>query len=479
MRLFLINWAIECPELVEVALELQNRGHEILYWVRSDDYVKVDRNLFPRTIFHELNDANAGIPPFQLKTNNFEPLGEKIIRQLSDRELVFLSLMDKNYISWSTHQKKQFYYDLLKYWCGAINLFKPEAIIFNTLPHNPYTFAVYVLAKLFKIKTIFFDEILPSDRVLLYNHIGEESPRLKTEIEKTSNDFSFDDLNQDIKKHYLFLSGERDIYCQTNAAEDSVLLKRASYWGEARYKMGIISTVIKRGRLIYYIGELLKKSKDNLRKEYQKLQVDFDSSFNYVYFPLQFQPEASSCPCGSVFNNQLLALEILSAAIPRSWIIYVKEHPGSWPLSGAGFYGYRFKGYYGRIAKFKNVKIVPVAIKSWQMIKYAKAIATLTGTAGWEALLREKPILVFGWPFYKSGFGVFKVNDVISCRYAIEKISAGYKVKRQEIVNFLVALDRASFHGCLTANRRKFLKITAEENKRNFLEAILRELKYN
>lgn len=475
MRIFLINWALEFPELIEVAQEFQRRGHQILYWVRFDNYVKVDRNLFPKTIFHEVNDALAGKSSSQLKINSFEPLGEEIIRQLAGAEVVFLSLMDKNFASWSTHQKKQFYYDLLKYWRGVINLYSPEAIIFNDYPHNPYTYVIYILAKLFKIKTIFFSQTWVSDRILVCHSYEEENPRLKEAMRKTRKEFSFNDLSQDLKEHYLSLACGHDAPYQSRRVE-SFLSGRAFSWEKAKFKMEIVCKIIKRGQLFSYIGKLFKKSRDNLRKEYQKLSVDFDPSLNYIYFPLQFQPERTSCPQAGVFSNQLLALEILSAVTPPGWVIYVKEHPLLWSLGGVGFFGHRFKGYYEQISKLRNVKIVSATIKSWQLIKHAKAVATLTGTAGWEALLREKSVLVFGHPFYINAPGVFKISDLISCRRSLNDISAGYRVDRQEIIAFLAAFDQATFHGYQTADGRNFSKITAEENKQNFLKILLEEL---
>ncbi|MAF43260.1 MAG: hypothetical protein CMI54_03695 [Parcubacteria group bacterium] len=476
MRIFLIDWALEYPELVGVAEELQKAGHEILYWVRISDfsnYIKANKGLFPKTVFHELTEeADAAKPPAKVQTDSFEPVGEDIIHQLLEDEGVVLSLMERSYCRWSIHQKKQFYYDLLKYWRGVINLYKPEVIIFDTYPHSTYAYVIYILARLFKIKTIFFGQTwIVNDLILLYHSYKEEAPRLEKELNERKN-ILFDDLSPDLKKHYLSFNNNQD-FSGLNEKMKRMLLE-----GRIKRKIKVLHRVIKRGQLISYFSELVRKSRDNLRKDYEKLQIDFDPSVNYVYFPLHLQPEASSCPLGGVFNNQLLALEILSAALPQNWVIYVKEHPHFWLNFGLGFDGYRFKGYYIRIAELKNVKIIPVALKSWEVIKQAKAVATLTGTAGWEALLRGKPVLTFGWPFYQNAPGVFKVSDLPSCALAMEKIAQGFKPEQQEVINFLAALDRASFQGYQSFVGKGVSKITPEENKRNFLKAILEELRW-
>ncbi len=55
------------------------------------------------------------------------------------------------------------------------------------------------------------------------------------------------------------------------------------------------------------------------------MQVNFNQK--YIFFPLHYQPEKNTSPLGGVFENQLLAVKILSEAVPENWIIYVKEHP--------------------------------------------------------------------------------------------------------------------------------------------------------
>ena len=48
---------------------------------------------------------------------------------------------------------------------------------------------------------------------------------------------------------------------------------------------------------------------------------------NFLLFALHFQPERSTMPEGGIFNDQILALKLLSQNIPDNFIIYVKEHP--------------------------------------------------------------------------------------------------------------------------------------------------------
>ena len=54
---------------------------------------------------------------------------------------------------------------------------------------------------------------------------------------------------------------------------------------------------------------------------------------------------------------------------------------------------------------------MPMNIDSFPLIANSKAVATVTGTVGWEAMVRRKPVLVFGLSWYEKYAGVLKIVD--------------------------------------------------------------------
>ena len=49
----------------------------------------------------------------------------------------------------------------------------------------------------------------------------------------------------------------------------------------------------------------------------------------------------------------------------------------------------------------KCVRFMPRGFNSFRLQEHAEAIATVAGTAGFEALFREKPVIMFGHWFYQ------------------------------------------------------------------------------
>ena len=135
--------------------------------------------------------------------------------------------------------------------------------------------------------------------------------------------------------------------------------------------------------------------------------VEFEK-LKYVYFPLHLQPELTTDPLGGFFGDQALAIEQLRTKLPSDVAIIVKENPKQ-------SFEWRSKDFFKRIQRLNNVFFVDSNINTYSLLRHAQAVATVTGTAGWEAVIAGKPAIVFGAAWYKKLPGVFNFNDEGFC----------------------------------------------------------------
>ena len=476
MRIFLIGWEDSVGGLSDVARGLQERSHEIIYWVTGREEIKRIKTDFPNTIFHNIDDALANIPAQDINSSEFFPVGEDLIKKFSEAELTVLTMMNKKYESLLIDERKHFYYELLRYWNGVIIKLKPDVIIFPVAPHTVYDFVIYSIAKLLNIKTVMFETTWVGDRLIILNDFVEGSIKLRDSVEnleETSS--SFNNISSDIRSYYEL---------QRNPKNDSTPSYshdwKQDYSGINLFlrKLRVVTRAMRDGSIFSKsFSRIARKIKGDLKTEYLKLQVNPDFNSKYIYVPLNYQPERTTSPQGGVFVDQLLMIETLSCSVPDDWIIYVKEHPTQWLPRGTIYFSYRYKGYYEAISKLKNVKIIPVGVDTYKAINNSQAVATVTGTAGWEAVLRSKPAIVFGYPWYKHCDGVFYVNDVQSCKSAIQEIKNGFSINQKKVACYLTELDKASVHGYLDLQGEKVSLLIKEENIRNILGALINEIK--
>jgi hypothetical protein len=146
----------------------------------------------------------------------------------------------------------------------------------------------------------------------------------------------------------------------------------------------------------------------------------------YVYFPLHLQPELTTSAVGGVYADQLLALEALSARMPEGHLIYVKENPKQTEKQ-------RGPLFYKRLRALKNVRVVHLRESSSDLIRGSLSVATITGTAGWEALFHGKPVLVFGSAWYREFPGVTTFTDELNVSEFLRTVPPD----EAEIVSFL------------------------------------------
>lgn len=473
--MFFIEWSYKELGLTDVVLEFQKRGHDISYISGFDLDKNYNKSDFPGTIFHDYHDARAGKTPPEVDDSAFPPPSEDLIKKLLDIESTILILMNKRFEWMGENQKKHLYYTYIQYWDGIIKKLRPDAIIMPSAPHTIYDLVIYGLAKLYNIKIIIFEQTSLYDRSIIMNNYTEGFKRLQKQLlEDKGKNFLISDLEPDIKGYFDN---------QTNPNESSTPYAIKSL-GSIYSKKNIVkakSTAIFRSFQDKVFFERLGKrimriGKGSPKKEYESLQTEPDYSKKFIYFPLHYQPECSTCPLGDVFVDQLLAIKILSFCLPKDWIIYVKEQPFQWKPRGPVYFKYRFEGYYKILADLSNVQLVSIDTDTFKLIENSVAVASITGTAPWEGLFRGKPGIFFGYPWYRDCPGLFKVRDVESCRQALQNIKNGYTADKQDIINYLASFQKVSPNLFRAPHIQVLSSNNVEQNIKNHVDTICTEL---
>ncbi len=125
----------------------------------------------------------------------------------------------------------------------------------------------------------------------------------------------------------------------------------------------------------------------------QLQEIPADEKF--FFFPLQYEPEISLATQGRGWTKQLELAKLISNSLPIDRWLYIKEHPSM--LSGI-----RPLGFYRELLKLPKVRLIRQQMDSYQIVPHAEAILSITGTAGWEALMFGRPVVLFGHSFYEE-----------------------------------------------------------------------------
>ncbi len=161
------------------------------------------------------------------------------------------------------------------------------------------------------------------------------------------------------------------------------------------------------------------------RKYYKKA----DLSKKFVYFPLHLQPEASTIVCAQKYEKQLYFLDNLAKSLPADTVIYAKEH--------YSFLGSRDNSFYEALKQYPNIELIDPWEDSFALIKNCECVVTLTGTAGQEAMMLRRPVIMAGHILYENAPGVMHLDEIFE-NY-VDAISNWKQPTREEVVRYMAA----------------------------------------
>ena len=127
---------------------------------------------------------------------------------------------------------------------------------------------------------------------------------------------------------------------------------------------------------------------------------------DYAYFSLHVEPEISTLVWAPLFTNQIELIRKIALSLPNGLKLLVKEHPY--------MFGKRNINYYKKIESIPNVRLIDHQIQTEKIINNnkCKAVFVISGTSGFEAMLRGKIVFLFSKMFYDFLENVFYVNNL-------------------------------------------------------------------
>ena len=107
----------------------------------------------------------------------------------------------------------------------------------------------------------------------------------------------------------------------------------------------------------------------------------------FVYFPLHMEPEVSLLQFSPENTNTIESIIWISKNLPVDRLLVVKEQ--------ANVFAVRSRRFYERLISMPNVILACPDSNSWDWIKNADFVATISGTTGQEAVHFTKPVMTF------------------------------------------------------------------------------------
>lgn len=210
---------------------------------------------------------------------------------------------------------------------------------------------------------------------------------------------------------------------------------------------------------------LINPIKEKLNLFYYKNKyhsLDQLKEIKYVYFPLHTEPEIALNLYARPYTNQIEVIRNIAYNLPINYKLCIKEHPRS--------LGIRSLKYYKKILEIPNVIFANPKIKSRDIINYSDLVIVISGFSGFEAILKNKPVITLGNCNFNLISSVKKLKSLYVLGDLIKKqLKNKNPHSKNEIVKFIASIIQTSFRVDIYS---KMIKIQIEsKNNIKYLES--------
>ena len=373
--------------------------------------------------------------------NALLPLDEELIEKMRPYEAVTLEMFsrletDGRFLSYG--DRKREYLRLLRYWNDLTQRDHIRLFLSYTVPHFPPDYVLYGLCKLKNIPVILCSPGDPlKDVLFLHEDLEEPALALRAKVAAPRSPSASATLPAHLESYFQSQTDDRSPEHTRKPWYHQMAFPKLP-WSRSPLKKGFLQ------RQLRYISRLRGARK--VFRLYDRAATPPDLSRRFIYVALHMQPECNTTPLAGAYANQELIVQMLGALVPDDVLIYVKEHPfqkfhhpdGKW----------RSLAFYRDLLAVRNARFVPRDFSTYTLIEHCKAVASASSTAGFEALFRGKPAIVFGHRFHCEAPGVFRVRTIDDCRAALRAIlEQNVRPTRDDMRSFLHAVNEIAVYG--------------------------------
>jgi hypothetical protein len=430
--LFYIDKSFYHFGIANILQNYPNFNMSVIYdvnYIQKKDFLKQKLVKFSKTWFLQdeikVNTENIDIKYLE----EFEKREKIDLWKLAYTERLFLNY--NQYYQFSEKEILSILEKQCKFFEKIFDEFKPDYLLMRVTDWSRN----HLLALLCKSKKIPVLMFCPS-RLSLRCNIGPEFDQ----IYFPSKEFELNLKNLDEIKHHIKNKGKSKEFSSIvkRGEKISIFTKIKLFFlymkilGEKDYKEFYEN--FGRSQVKVIINELSLEIKSKSRKRFLEKKCESIPNKPYVYFPLQFEPERDLLILSPFFTNQLEIIKQIARSLPIGFVLCVKEHPVM------RIRNWRDVSFYKEILKLPNVKLIHFQISGNELIKKSKLVISINGSSSLEALIEEKPSIIFIETSFSDIKGIKVVKDVTQLPLLIKEllITSVDKEKVVEYFNYIL-----------------------------------------
>mgnify|MGYP003646062398 CR=1 FL=1 len=382
-----------------------------------------------------------------------ELLGHEVINQLiiADRHignglLVGGGIADSPFLNKIRTDKDaslNYLVNMLSYLHGFLSKTKPD-VIYSYAVAGAFTLAIAELCVKLDIKFLKLTHSRIENKVVIDSSPRDEMNFVKIQFQKPISEFTNDSLKYG--STYLNKFREKQQQPDYQILQNNIYLEKTTFKHTFKLAAKYLKGTFNRSNEFFHTSYLASinyeyKITKGIRK-FWKQKPFFDTEFllkrSFLFYTLHVDPEASTMVISPYQTNQFAVIEAISKSKAITDILIVKEH--------LTMIGRRPSGFYEAINALPGVYMADPTEPSFKFINEAKAIITLTGTSGLEAILLKKPAIFLGnfiYKFIKKGF--ICTNDLSQLASILPNLDKIEVIDDADLIKLIASVNEVAF----------------------------------
>ncbi|MCC6597441.1 MAG: hypothetical protein IT559_01470 [Alphaproteobacteria bacterium] len=435
--------------------------------------------------FYDVNAARMASMPDNIEGFSPASLDPEIIESFAPHQAILHEMVSRFLLSkraGSFESRRQHLWQMIRIWEGLFDHFKPDVVIAASMPHRVFDYLIYLICERRGVPFIALEATSLPHLTYACTSIHHQSASFDSEQFEGK---SLPALSKETADFFEFVRNPGENYRPYNVSLTGMFKSHEGPKKKAGYFKSFFNALPQSLQILIALGQSVLKGQlrtplltrlcltkpsvfskevsqnlskaqtlamtlltarrvDKARKHYERHlgQVDYDRP--YIYFPANFMPERSTVPDSGYFYDYFLIFSMLERIVPKDWQIIFKEHPRSFMKPVAGD-NPRDVDFFLRLREAcPRITFIPPTTDSKKLVKHCAAVAIASGTTGWEAIARGKPVLLFGEYWYGRCEGVYRIHSLSDLRAAFESIEKTPEVPEDKVLEYLKRVESVS-----------------------------------
>ena len=362
-------------------------------------------------------------------------------------------------------ERRRLLFRHLLFWDLQLRKHRISAVAFHNVPHQVFDTILFYLCRARSISTLIFssvgvfkDSYFVSETIedLGLLNLGERLCESRRHLIVDSNER----IISDWQRVCSIVDAEGRAHVATHPYSLTRSLVNDGYVGGQRLTaQTLLRGIVRRARRIALrstdsrVGFLAKQKRLRevaaaRRRELASLSKG-DLPDRYLYFPLHFQPEASTSARGRHYVELREVVASITSALPEGVQLVIKEHPHQYEKLLP-----RPKNFFTSLVALPKTHLVDSSLDSASLRRGSLGVVTVSGSNGFEVLATGKGVIAFGSASWREAPGVWTIRSQRDVVDAIQAICNGQPTERTQYSDFLQRLRRSTILADLSDSRR-------------------------